>query len=186
MFNESLCFNFRRWNFLSLMKKVFLFGCVLVFSGCSVANNTFKSNAEKHKKKTKTQIHEKYDFNLKPIIGTRNKDTQTIVDMGVVLKIWVAPYKSRSGILTAMHDIYIWGKRPDFVVGEKLPDGKKVNNISSNAEKYFFPINSTDYKFKDKAPKKNLPETEADRKIKNFLKNQQKLFKKEKATKAQK
>lgn len=77
----------------------------------------------------KMEFYEPSKFRLKPIIGSRNNDARTVVDMGTLLKIWVAPYKSRNGVLTASHDIYAWARMPDFIVGEEVP------TISSSVDK---------------------------------------------------
>jgi len=110
---------------------------VLILSGCTISSpsapNTKNQKLVKQKvEKTEARtigipMHDPYEFRMKPIIGSRNLDARTSVDMGVVLKIWVAPYKSRSGFLTSSHDLYIWGRRPDFITGEELPQGIRKN-----------------------------------------------------------
>lgn len=78
----------------------------------------------------KQAYYEASKFRLKPIIGSRNDDARTVVDMGTLLKIWVAPYKGRNGVLTASHDAYAWAKMPDFIVGEEVPTTPSVENSS--------------------------------------------------------
>lgn len=89
-----------------------------LFSGCSSKEPTPNSQASQD---GKMDFYEPSKFRLKPVIGSRNDDARTVVDMGTLLKIWVAPYKGRNGVLTASHDIYAWAKMPDFVVGEEVP-----------------------------------------------------------------
>lgn len=57
----------------------------------------------------------------RPIIGSGNNDARTIIDYGVVLKIWVSPYKDVDGTLIAAHYEYVWVDRPDFVPGSAVP-----------------------------------------------------------------
>lgn len=57
----------------------------------------------------------------RPIIGSGNNDARTIIDYGVVLKIWVSPYKDMDGTLIAAHYEYVWVDRPDFVPGSAVP-----------------------------------------------------------------
>jgi len=71
-----------------------------------------------------------YQFELKPNIGSRNDDSRTVVDMGVVMKIWVKNYKNRQGNLIASHDLYAWARKPDFLVGEDLPPRRNTSLVT--------------------------------------------------------
>lgn len=75
---------------------------------------------------------EAYVSKYKPIIGSRNNDVRTILDMGMAVKVWVAPYKDQYGVLVAGHDIYVWLERPDFIPGTSVPqidgDNKGIPN----------------------------------------------------------
>lgn len=57
---------------------------------------------------------------IKPIIGTRQDDAKIVMDMGKIMKIWIAPYKN-GGTLVSSHDNYVVAKEPDFVIGESVP-----------------------------------------------------------------
>jgi len=93
---------------------IILVGGIFLFNGCS------------NKKPLPTQIKRKdihtkpYELMIKPIIGTRQDDTKVVMDMGKVMKIWIAPYKN-GGTLVSSHDNYVVARAPDFVVGEAVP-----------------------------------------------------------------
>lgn len=61
----------------------------------------------------------------KPIIGSRNQDSRMGVDLGVVLKGWIAPYKTKTQILVAGHDVYFWVEKPDFIAGTAVPKANR-------------------------------------------------------------
>lgn len=61
-----------------------------------------------------------YRLKITPIIGTRQDDTKVIMDMGKVLKVWIAPYKNNKVFVSA-HDNFVVAKKPEFVVGENIP-----------------------------------------------------------------
>lgn len=78
-----------------------------------------------------------YEFRLKPQIGTRHDDARTVVDMGEVLKVTLNSYKNRQGNLVASHDVYIWARMPDFIVGEKLPTRKSNGMVNPSGRMPF-------------------------------------------------
>ncbi|PCI30921.1 MAG: hypothetical protein COB67_00255 [SAR324 cluster bacterium] len=78
-----------------------------------------------------------YQFTLKPNIGSRADDSRTVVDMGVVLKVWVKNYKNNDANLVASHDVYVWARKPDFIVGEDLPT-RRVSGMPSPVQKLPF------------------------------------------------
>lgn len=84
---------------------------IAFFTGCS------------HKVIYETAIidQQMYQSKFKPLIGSRNNTSRTIIDFGVVATIWVAPYKDQYGTLIAGHDIYVWLERPDFIAGSSVP-----------------------------------------------------------------
>lgn len=61
----------------------------------------------------------------KPIIGSRNQDSRMGVDLGVVLKGWIAPYKTKTQILVSAHDVYFWVEKPDFIAGTAVPKASR-------------------------------------------------------------
>mgnify|MGYP006995602073 CR=1 FL=1 len=61
-----------------------------------------------------------YELKIKPIIGSRQEDSKVVMDMGKIMKIWIAPYKNQ-GTLISSHDNYVVAQAPDFVVGENIP-----------------------------------------------------------------
>lgn len=78
-----------------------------------------------------------YQFGLKPTIGSQNDDSRTVVDMGVVLKVWVKNYKNKENNLIASHDMYVWARKPDFMVGEELP-ARRQTGMPTPAQKLPF------------------------------------------------
>lgn len=108
----------------------FLTALIVTFiSGCASKEAVpQKQNASQGE--GKMAFYEPTKFRLKPIIGSRNEDSRTVVDMGTLLKIWVAPYKGRNGVLTSSHDIYAWARMPDFVVGEEVPTAPSIDSGS--------------------------------------------------------
>ncbi|PAF53830.1 hypothetical protein BKH42_03620 [Helicobacter sp. 13S00482-2] len=88
---------------------MFIFGFFFLLTGCS------------QKEIRITLDQQVYSPRYKPIIGSGNNDARTIIDYGVVLKIWVTPYKDTEGTLIAAHYEYVWVDRPDFVPGSAVP-----------------------------------------------------------------
>lgn len=101
-------------------------------------------------------------FPYKPIIGTRNNDAKTVVDMGVALKVYVATYKDSKKTLVAAHDRYIWVKEPSFIVGLEKPDVRKNTGMMTAAGKvpFIFGAGEIDH-----------PSIETNAKIKDYLDN---------------
>ena len=117
-------------------KKLFasfcIFGVGLIISGCTTKKDiTIQHDIIVHKTKP-------YQFKLKPQIGSRQEDSRTVVDMGVVLKISVNSYKNRNDNLIGGHDIYIWGRKPDFIPTTTLPKRTSYGMITSNKKLPFY------------------------------------------------
>ncbi len=95
-------------------------GATVFFSGCA---NNMQPQPEKTQKEKIVYINrdKPYKFTYVPIIGTQTPDDKVVVNMGVVLRVWIHSYKTRNDDLVSSHDIYIWGKKPDFIVGNALP-----------------------------------------------------------------
>ena len=103
---------------------------------CTVKNQIFANGNNINvviKKKTALKA---YQLRVKPIVGSQIDDSRVVVDMGVVQKIWIAPYKDRNNLIAA-HDIYSWMRRPDFIPGESLPKYyKKASGMVTIDKKY--------------------------------------------------
>lgn len=160
---------------------------IILFSGCST------KNPQANIKPSKVIVVKKekpYEFKFKPIIGTQTPDDKVLVDMGVVLRVWIQSYKTRTGNLIASHDVYIWGKKPDFIVGNPIPTPtrgiltphRKLPFMLSNEEVDRSDLESNENirKFINSVyEKNNKPKTEKqiqkanqfDLKIKEFLKD---------------
>ncbi len=178
-------------NIKSILKIGALTTSLILFSGCA----TMGTPQKKPIKKEIVFINKDkpYHFDYVPIIGTQTPDDKVLINMGVVLRVWIHSYKTRNDDLVASHDIYIWGKKPDFIVGNSLPtinrgiltpqgkmpfmlsnDSVDRSNFKSNLNIRNF-VNSV-YAKEDKGnvntrikKSKKFDET-----IKNFLKNQYK------------
>lgn len=107
---------------------------MLMMSGCVTKQPscTIPGGCEQGQTRSISAVEENGDDNLKipafpykPIIGTRNNDAKTIVDTGVVMKVYIATYKDSKKSLVAAHDRYIWAKEPGFIVGTERPDVRK-------------------------------------------------------------
>ena len=106
------------------IRKIIKYGALIAtlpfLTGCATTLGTPKK--EPIKKKIVFVNKEKpYKFNYVPIIGTQTPDDKVLINMGTVLRIWVHSYKTKDNNLVASHDVYIWGKKPDFIVGNPLP-----------------------------------------------------------------
>ncbi len=75
---------------------------------------------KERKQRIKEEINtESYHFMVKPIVGSEQDDSKVIVNMGKILKIWIAPYVV-GGTLIAAHSIYSWVVPPKFIPGESV------------------------------------------------------------------
>lgn len=118
---------------------------ILIFTGCSTKEQLSCSIPGGCERQQKYSQPEDGDDNLKipafpyrPIIGTRNNDAKTVVDTGVVLKIYVASYKDNKKMLVAAHDRYVWAKEPSFVIGTDRPDIRKRTGMMTPSGKVPF------------------------------------------------
>ncbi|WP_456469994.1 hypothetical protein [Caminibacter sp.] len=104
----------------------------LFFTGCATktVNNEktyLKSIDYIVKQQKQKRIEEEtdtksYHFMVKPIISSEQDDSKVVVDMGKILKIWIAPYVVK-GTLIAGHSIYTWVEPPKFIAGESVGRG---------------------------------------------------------------
>lgn len=86
---------------------------------CSVKKQIFGDKAAVAQMQKKSAL-KAYQLRIKPIVGSAQADERIVVDMGVVQRIWIAPYKDKNNLVTA-HTIYSWMRKPDFIPGESLP-----------------------------------------------------------------
>lgn len=93
-----------------------LIGTALLISGCS----SKKENVVPNLQNRKDILTKPYQLKITPIIGSRQDDAKVIMDMGKIMKIWIAPYKNQNTFVSS-HDNYVVAKAPDFVVGENVP-----------------------------------------------------------------
>ncbi|MBW6487561.1 hypothetical protein [Sulfurimonas sp.] len=92
---------------------------LLVFGGCSQKKDVIPdmiSDIERDKIHTKP-----YQLKITPIIGTRQDDAKVVMDMGKIIKVWVAPYKDGKTLVSS-HDNYVVAQAPDFIIGESVPN----------------------------------------------------------------
>jgi len=110
---------------------------IVLLSGCG-------SQEAKPPKQTiisRKDIHTKsYQLKITPIIGTRQDDAKVVMDMGKIMKIWIAPYKNKD-VFVSSHDNFVVAKKPDFVVGEAVPQ--------KNWSSMHTPINRMPFVFRD-------------------------------------
>jgi len=113
------------------MKKtnIFIAMTSLLFFGCAEKQRDIKIT-EIIPKTQKKHIHTllvPYQTKVTPVVSSYQNDSKVIVDEGVVLKVWIAPYKIKTTLI-AGHDIYTWAKKPSFIVGEEMPKYNSKKN----------------------------------------------------------
>ncbi|CAA6816267.1 MAG: Unknown protein [uncultured Campylobacterales bacterium] len=84
-----------------------------------------------------------YQMKIKPIVGSRQDDSKVVVDMGKVLKIWVAPYKSGATMISS-HDLYTWVQKPGFIPGESIDTVKKADGMMAASKRLPFVFNENE------------------------------------------
>ncbi len=103
--------------YFNISKVVGIIIITTALSGC-FARNPVSQKLEVAKKKI---IHTKaYQLKITPIIGSRQDDSKVIMDMGKIMKIWVASYKNNKTFVSS-HDNFVVAVAPDFVIGETVP-----------------------------------------------------------------
>ena len=124
-------------------------GSMILLSGCSGKETIPNPDADIEKKinskrsKRGSNISHQYvvpyQMKLNPIVGSRSNDAKVVVDMGKVLKVWVAPYK-QGLTLNSSHDVYTFVAAPQFVLGETVPHRQKGGSLFSPSNKLPFLI----------------------------------------------
>jgi len=175
-------------NVKSILKIGVAITSLAFFTGCATPGTP---NKKPIKEKTVFINKDKpYKFDYVPIIGTQTPDDKVLINMGVVLRVWIHSYKTRNDDLVSSHDIYIWGKKPDFIVGNPLPtvdrgiltpQGKMPFMLSNDSvDRSNFKSNLNIRKFvnsvyakedKTKTDKRVKESKKFDKTIKNFLNN---------------
>lgn len=117
---------------------ILLNGCSSKQEGCSLAPQQEFKDIKKVTTGATDQTLNVPSSPFKPIIGTRNDDAKTIIDMGVVLKVYIASYKDSKRKLVAGHDTYVIARDPSFIVGTQRPDINKRTGIITPAGKVPF------------------------------------------------
>lgn len=116
---------------IKIFSKVLVLGIGLLFLGCATKQpekNAYLKNIEyivqkQKEKRLKEELSTKsYHFMVKPIVGSEQDDSKVIVDMGKILKVWIAPYVVK-GTLIAAHYTYTWVQPPHFIPGESVGRG---------------------------------------------------------------
>jgi len=128
---------------IALITGIMLFsGCASKQPSCGIYNKIENFNKANTEKAIKARLDSKpYQLKIKPIVETRQNDAKVVVNMGKILKVWIAPYKIK-GTLIAGHDIYTWVQKPDFIVGETISDPRDKKGLVT-------PIGSFPFIFRD-------------------------------------
>jgi len=124
---------------------LFLLSSTFIISGCATKQeNCFNKDVNGKcisRMKDRREIHTKpYQLKITPIVGSRQEDAKVIMNMGKVLKIWIAPYKNK-GTFVSGHDNFVIAKKADFIMGESVPQ-RNWKSIKT-------PINSIPFIFRD-------------------------------------
>lgn len=92
---------------------------VLLLGGCAGKDEALSKAIDELER---DKIHTKpYQLKITPIIGTRQDDAKVVMDMGKIIKVWIAPYKDGKTLVSS-HDNYVVAQAPDFIVGEQVPN----------------------------------------------------------------
>lgn len=145
---------------IASMAAILLIGCSSN-PGCA-APERIKENPKQEVKHSSGDDLNIPAFPYKPIIGTRNNDAKTIVDHGVVLKVYIATYKDGKKDLIAAHDKYVWAKEPQFVVGIEQPEVRKRTGMMTPVDKVPFVFSAGEI---------DSPSITNNEKIKDYLSN---------------
>jgi len=118
-----------------MKKNILLLTGVLFFVGCSSKEVHIKDIVDNTKQNEEKVVLTPYQMKITPIVGSHQNDSKVIVDTGVVLKIWIAPYKIKNTLI-AGHDVYTWARKPNFIVGEDMPkyNSKQTSLITANGQ----------------------------------------------------
>jgi hypothetical protein len=105
---------------------LFLIGCAqqpqIESKNVSLKNISYIIKKEQEKRLEEELNTEAYRIPVKPIVGSEQDDSKVIVDMGKILKVWIAPYVV-NGTLIAAHYIYTWVQPPRFIAGASVGRG---------------------------------------------------------------
>lgn len=113
---------------------------ILLLGGCSTKDKALSDSIEQMQR---DKIHTKaYQLKITPIIGTRQDDAKIVMDMGKIIKVWIAPYKD-GNTLVSSHDNYVVAQAPDFIIGEKLPK-KNWRSLITPEQKFPFLFRDAD------------------------------------------
>ena len=120
------------WNIFSIgMAIILLSGCAsdnqnLTAQDSYLKNISYIVQKEKEKRIKEELNTESYHFMVTPIVGSEQDDSKVIVDMGKILKVWIAPYVV-GGTMIAAHSIYTWVQAPHFIAGESVGRGSPTD-----------------------------------------------------------
>lgn len=93
-------------------------GCASKEKGCFEKDSN--GNCISQMKNRKDILTKPYQLKITPLIGSRQEDSKVIMNMGKILKVWIANYK-HDGVFVSSHDNFVVAKKPDFVLGEEVP-----------------------------------------------------------------
>lgn len=115
-----------------------------------------------------------------PLVVTQNVvPYDSIVDMGQYAEAWIAPYKDKDDNLYNSRSMNFWVKKPDFIIGEDLPDNN-TEGVEANSTHQPFNLKMKEQEVKKELTEEPKKEVTKEEKISlnddvaNFLKQEEK------------
>lgn len=96
----------------------------MVMVGCA-SKPAVKTSFERNYKYDYERDNNPTQFRYQPVIGTKQPDTKTMIDMGQWAKIWIKNYKNQNKTFVASHSIVTMIREPGFIAGEEIPSRRR-------------------------------------------------------------
>jgi len=123
-------------------------GAVFLLSGCSQVMVKTKFDSNRHHVQHYTQSDNPTEFRYKPVIGTHQPDTKTMIDMGEWAKIWIKNYRNKNQTFVASHSVITMVRAPGFIAGEDVPN-RRNQTVSKTYGGRAFTYRSSDLMYED-------------------------------------
>lgn len=120
---------------------------LFILSGCS-GSPKVQTSFERQYHYDQGDTNNAVKFRYKPVIGTKQEDTKTMIDMGQWAKIWVKNYKNDNKTFIASHSIVTMIREPGFIAGEDVPAHRRQSAYNSYGGRTFT-FRSSDLMYED-------------------------------------
>jgi len=108
----------------------------IMFSGCT-SSPKVKTKFQRNHVYNYERSNNPTQFRYKPVIGTHQPDTKTMIDMGEWAKIWVKNYRNENKTFVASHSIITMVREPGFISGEDIPRRRRDTVYNTYGGKTF-------------------------------------------------